>query len=61
MHPYARKTGGFLRPSREQQSSDVQEHLYCRPGNPEARRSAPSCDVQEQHTSGVQPEQASMS
>jgi hypothetical protein len=32
--------------------------LYCRPGNPEARRSAHSCDVQEQHTSGVQPELA---
>ena len=29
---------------------------YCRPGNPEALRRAQSCDVQEQHTSGVQPE-----
>jgi hypothetical protein len=30
---------------------------YCRPGNPQALRTAHSCDVQEHHTSGVQLEQ----
>jgi hypothetical protein len=53
----------------EQQRSgkrDVQERptaassrsFYCRPGNLKALRRAPSCDVQEQHDSGVQPELA---
>jgi len=51
---------------RQEGSCDVQEQpsaassctCYCRPGNPQALRRAPACDVQEQHASGVQPELA---
>ena len=38
----------------------VQPQRYCRPGNPKALRRVHSCDVQEQHDSGVQPELSAM-